>query len=320
MRTGRAGMPSFGFGAKLGGWRVLIKKNKLYYLLLLPGVVYYLIFHYIPLYGIIVAFKDVTPFDGIEGIFNSEWVGLRHFKDFTNSYYFWNIMRNTVLISFYKLLFGFPAPIIMALLLNEVRGKLFKKTVQTISYLPHFLSMVIVAGLVTILLTTDGGLVNVLLGKLGLEPIFFLGDKQYFRSVLVVSSIWKEVGWGSILYLAAIAGIDPQLYEAARADGAGRFRQIWHITLPGMTFIIVFMFIFSIGGLLNAGFEQIFLLYSPPVYEVADIIDTYVYRRGLMEMQYSFATAVGLFKSVIALVLILGTNYLAKRLKQEGIW
>ncbi|RAV18891.1 sugar ABC transporter permease [Paenibacillus contaminans] len=313
-------MPSFGFGAKLGGWRVLIKKNKLYYLLLLPGVVYYLIFHYIPLYGIIVAFKDVTPFDGIEGIFNSEWVGLRHFKDFTNSYYFWNIMRNTVLISFYKLLFGFPAPIIMALLLNEVRGKLFKKTVQTISYLPHFLSMVIVAGLVTILLTTDGGLVNVLLGKLGLEPIFFLGDKQYFRSVLVVSSIWKEVGWGSILYLAAIAGIDPQLYEAARADGAGRFRQIWHITLPGMTFIIVFMFIFSIGGLLNAGFEQIFLLYSPPVYEVADIIDTYVYRRGLMEMQYSFATAVGLFKSVIALVLILGTNYLAKRLKQEGIW
>jgi len=320
MRTGRAGMPPFGFGAKLGGWRVLIKKNKLYYLLLLPGVVYYLIFHYIPLYGIIVAFKDVTPFDGIEGIFNSEWVGLRHFKDFTNSYYFWNIMRNTVLISFYKLLFGFPAPIILALLLNEVRGKLFKKTVQTISYLPHFLSMVIVAGLVTILLTTDGGLVNILLGKLGLEPIFFLGDKQYFRSVLVVSSIWKEIGWGSIIYLAAIAGIDPQLYEAARADGAGRLRQIWHITLPGMTFIIVFMFIFSIGGLLNAGFEQIFLLYSPPVYEVADIIDTYVYRRGLMEMQYSFAAAVGLFKSVIALALILGTNYLAKKLKQEGIW
>ncbi|RAV20893.1 sugar ABC transporter permease [Paenibacillus contaminans] len=307
-------------GSKRNVRLTLLKKNKLFYWLLLPGTIYFLIFHYIPLYGVVIAFKDVTPFDGFEGIFTSEWVGLKHFENFVNSYYFWNIMRNTVLISLYRLLFGFPAPIILALLINEVRIEAFKRIVQTISYLPHFLSMVIVAGLVTTLLTTDGGIVNVFLQKLGFDSIFFLGDKSYFRSVLVVSGIWKEVGWGTIIYLAAIAGIDPQLYEAAVVDGAGRFKQMWHITLPGIMFIVVIMFIFAVGGLLNAGFEQILLLYSPTVYDVGDIIDTFVYRRGLLEMQYSFAAAVGLFKSVIALVLIIGTNYIAKKLGHDGIW
>jgi len=297
-----------------------MRKHRLYYYLLLPGIAFFLLFHYVPLYGIIIAFKNVTPFDGIRGIFASEWVGLKHFRNFVDSYYFWNIMENTVLISTYRLLFGFPAPIVLALLMNEVGSAVFKRAVQTISYLPHFISMVVVAGLLTTLLTTDGGIVNVALQKLGLEPVYFLGDQNYFRSVLVTSGIWKEVGWGTIIYLAAITGIDPQLYEAARVDGAGRLRQMFHITLPGMMFIIVLMFIFAVGGLLNAGFEQIFLLYSPPVYEVSDIIDTYVYRRGLEGNQYSFAAAVGLFKSVIALVLLLGANFLARKLGQQGIW
>ncbi|MBO9606753.1 MAG: sugar ABC transporter permease [Paenibacillaceae bacterium] len=272
------------------------------------------------MYGVVIAFKDVSPFDGFTGIVTGEWVGLKHFRNFVQAYYFWDILKNTVLISLYRLVFGFPAPILLALLLNEVRKSLFKRFVQTVSYLPHFISMVVVAGLLTTLLTTDGGIVNVALQKLGLTPVFFLGDARFFRSVLVVSGIWKEVGWGTIIYLAAIAGIDPQLYEAAVMDGAGRLRQMWHITLPGILFIIVILFILSIGGILEAGFEQIYLLYSPPVYRVADIIDTYVYRKGLIELQYSFAAAVGLFKSAIALVLMLGANYGAKKFEQDGIW
>lgn len=272
------------------------------------------------MYGILIAFKDISPFQGLEGMMSADWVGLKHFNNFINSYYFWNIIGNTLIISVYKLLFGFPAPIILALLLNEVRLKFFKKTVQTISYMPHFISMVVLAGLVSVMLTTDGGFVNGLLQRLGFEPIMFLGDNRFFRSVLVISSIWKEVGWSSIIYIAAIAGVDPQLYEAAKVDGAGRFRQMWSITLPSISFIVVILFILNIGHILDAGFEQIFLLYSPPVYEVADIIDTYVYRKGLLDLQYSFAAAVGLFKAVIALILVAGANYVAKKLGHEGIW
>ncbi|MBP1995152.1 ABC transporter permease [Paenibacillus eucommiae] len=298
----------------------LMKKNKLYYALIAPGIIYFLIFHYTPMYGLIIAFKDIAPFDGVEGIFTAEWVGLKHFKSFIDSYYFWNITGNTLLISFYRLIFGFPAPILLALLLNEIGSIVFKRTIQTISYLPHFLSMVVVAGLASTLLTTDGGFINGMLLKLGMESVPFLSSTDYFRPMLVISGIWKEVGWGMIIYLAAIAGIDPQQYEAARMDGAGKLRQVWHITLPGMRHIIVIMFILSIGGIMDAGFEQIFLLYSPPVYEVSDIIDTYVYRKGLVEVQYSFAAAVGLFKSVIAFALILSANYVAKKFDQEGIW
>ena len=297
-----------------------IKQQRLYYLLVIPGLLYFLIFHYVPMYGLTIAFKNVSPFDGLRGILSAEWVGLRHFENFVNSYYFWNILRNTLLISLYRLLFGFPLPIILAILFNEVRNVIFKRTVQTISYLPHFISMVVLCGLVTTLLSTDGGFVNGLLVKLGFEPIMFLSDTRYFRSVIVASGIWKEVGWNSIIYLAAIAGIDPQLYEAATVDGANKFQQIRHITLPGITFIAVIMLILNIGHIMDAGFEQIFLLYSPAVYEVADIIDTYVYRKGLVEVQYSYAAAVGMFKSVIALILVLGSNYIAKKFGQEGIW
>lgn len=297
-----------------------IKQYKLYYVLILPGLLYFLLFHYIPMFGIIIAFKDVSPFEGVAGIFTSDWVGLQNFERFFNSYYFWNVLGNTLIISFYKLLFGFPAPIILALLLNEVRHALFKKSIQTISYLPHFISMVVLAGLVTTMFSVEGGLINSVIAFFGGEPIQFLGDAQYFRSVLVISDVWKTVGWGSILYLAAMSGIDPQLYEAARMDGASRWRQTWHITIPGIRFVIVLLLILNIGQFLEAGFEQVLLLYSPSVYEVADIIDTYVYREGLISMQYSYATAVGMFKNLIGMILILGANHVAKKLNQPGIW
>lgn len=298
----------------------LLRKNKLYYGLIVPGVLYFLLFHYTPMYGLIIAFKDIAPFDGLREMLTADWVGLKHFRSFFDSFYFRDIVGNTLLISFYRLAFGFPAPIVLALLINEVGRLAFKRIVQSVSYLPHFLSMVVVAGLTTTLLTTDGGIVNEIVKLFGHEPISFLTDQRFFRSVLVVSGIWKEAGWGMIIYLAAIAGIDPQQYEAARIDGAGRWRQVWHITLPGMRHIIVILFILQIGGVMDAGFEQVFLLYSPPVYDVADIIDTYVYRKGLVEVQYSFGAAVGLFKSLIAIVLITGTNWLAKKFGQEGIW
>ncbi|WP_248924588.1 ABC transporter permease [Paenibacillus hamazuiensis] len=297
-----------------------VKINRFYYYLIIPGMLYFLIFDYIPMFGVIIAFKDISPFEGVQAIFSGEWVGFKHFVRFWNSYYFWNVMSNTLIISLYKLLFGFPASIVLALLLNELRFVVFKRIVQTISYLPHFISTVVVAGLAMMILSTDGGLVNAILVFFGKEPVHFLGSPEYFRSILVISHVWQTIGWGSILYLAAMSGIDPGLYEAARMDGAGRFRQMWHITLPGITHVVVILLIFQIGGLLNAGFEKVLLLYSPSVYEVADIIDTYVYREGLLRLNYSFATAVGLFKNVLAMFLILGANYLAKKMNQTGIW
>jgi len=296
------------------------KKFKLYYLLILPGFIYFLIFKYIPLFGVIVAFKDISPFQGIKDILTGPWVGLKHFRTFFESYYFWQILGNTLLISLYKFIFSFPAPIILALLMNEISNVKYKKVVQTVSYLPHFISLVVVAGLLTNILSTRGGLLNVIIGLFGAEPIFFLGESQYFRGVLVVSDIWKTVGWGTIIYLAAITGIDPGLYESAKIDGAGRFKQTLHITLPGIASIISIMAIMRMGTILDAGFQQVLTLYSPAVYDVADIIDTYVYRSGIEKMQYSFSTAVGLFKSVIALILVLLSNILAKKMGQEGIW
>jgi putative aldouronate transport system permease protein len=304
----------------LAGLLKAINKNKFYYLLALPGLLYFLIFHYLPMLGIIVAFKDITPFSGLDGILHEPFVGLIHFKHWIQSYYFVNVMGNTLIISGLKLLVGFPAPIILALLINEVRTTWFKRGVQTISYMPHFLSVVVVSGLVMNLLSSQGGLVNQAVVALGGKSHAYLTDPAYFRSILVSSHVWQHVGWGTILYLAAMSGIDPQLYEAAMIDGANKWQQIRHITLPGIAFVIVILFIFAVGGLLNAGFEQILLLYSPSVYSVSDIIDTYVYRSGLLGMQYSFATAVGVFKSILAMILLLGANWFARRLGQTGIW
>lgn len=302
--------------------RVLMtwKKHQFFYLLMVPGMVYFLIFHYIPMAGVAIAFKDVTPFDGLQGIIHGDWVGFAQFKRFFASYYFWNVLGNTVIISFYKLFFGFPAPILFALLLNEVTSKWFKRSVQTISYLPHFISMVVVAGLLTNLLSTNNGILNAIMLAIGKQPISFLSDPAYFRTILVMSDIWQSIGWGSILYLAAMTGIDPQLYEAAKMDGANRLRQVWHITLPGISFVISILLILNVGRFLEAGFEQIFLLYSPAVYQVADIVDTYVYREGLLQMQYSFAAAIGMFKNIVGMTLILVSNYIVKKMDQPGLW
>lgn len=297
-------------------WREY-RKSKYLFLMLVPALIWYAVFHYGPLYGILLAFKDFSP---MKGIWASPWVGWDHFKFlFFQSPDFMRIFRNTVIISLYHLVFGFPAPVILALLLNEIRFGLFKKIAQSISYIPHFFSWVVLAGIVTVMLSPSQGPVNYILQLIGLEPIYFLADSSYFRSTLVITGIWKEIGWGTIIYLAALAGVDPSLYEAAKMDGANRFRQIWNITLPSILPVITIMFILQLGGILNAGFDQIFNLYNPAVYDVADIIDTYVYRAGILGAQFGLTTAVGLFKNIIGITLVLMTNYIVKKLGQEGV-
>lgn len=295
-----------------------IWKDKPIYLILLPGIIYFVVFHYIPMYGAMIAFKD---FKAALGIFGSKWVGLKNFIDFFNHPSFGLVLKNTLIISFYKIICGFPAPIILALLLNEVKQEAYKRTIQTISYLPHFLSWVVIGGLAAKMFSPSTGVINMLIKSLGFEPIYFMAEPAYFRTILVLSDIWKEIGWGSIIYLAALAGVDPQLYEAAIVDGASKWRQLWSITIPSIAPTIVIMFILRVGGVMNAGFEQIFMMYSPNVYAVSDIIDTFVYRIGLESAKYSLATAIGLFKSVIGFLLILITNRLSKLIDENnGLW
>jgi len=297
-----------------------IRKYKFLYLLIAPGLLYFIVFHYIPMFGVVIAFQDFHPFGGVKRMLvEPKWVGLKHFQSFFSSYYFGRLLTNTFLISGYKLLFGFPAPIVFALMLNEVMRIKFKKIVQTISYLPHFLSMVIISGMVISLLSLSGP-INAIVAAFGGSPIGFLGETAYFRSILVISDIWASVGWGSIVYLAALAGIDPALYESAKIDGANRFRQMLSISLPGIASIISILFVLSIGGILSAGFEQVLLLYSPSVYSVGDIIDTYVYREGLINNNVSYAAAIGMFKNVVGLMFLLVANVIVKKLGKEGIW
>ncbi|MBO9605276.1 MAG: sugar ABC transporter permease [Paenibacillaceae bacterium] len=293
-------------------------KNKYLLLMLLPVVVWYLIFSYGPLWGIQLAFKDFRIMDGIGG---SPWAGFKHFHYmFTASPDFPTIMRNTVLISLYHIVFGFPAPVVLALLLNELRSRIFTRIAQTITYMPYFFSWVIISSLAITVLSPSTGVVNMVVKWLGYEPIYFLASPDYFRSILVGTAIWKDVGYGAIVYLAALASIDPVLYEAAKVDGVGKWRQLWSITLPSILPVIVIMFLFRLMGILDAGFDQILNMYNPAVYNVSDIIDTYVYRVGLTQMQFSFTTAVGLFKNVVALVFVLAANWLIKRSGQEGLF
>lgn len=293
------------------------KKNRYLFLLLAPVLIWYAVFAYGPMYGIQLAFKDYFIKDGIWG---SPWVGFKHFHYlFSSSPDFWRIMKNTLVISFYHIVFGFPAPIILALLLNELRFSFFKRIAQTISYLPHFLSWIVIGGILITLLSPSTGVVNYLLQMLGLDSLYFLGTEQYFRFTLVTSAIWKEIGWGTIIYLAALSGVDSQLYEAAVLDGANRWKQTLHITIPSILPVISILLILRVGGVLDAGFDQILTLYSPAVYGVADVLDTYVYRVGLQNFQFSLTTAVGLFKNIIALALVLSTNYIVKKMGQEGI-
>jgi len=294
-----------------------IKRDKYLYLLLLPGIICLFIFRYIPMYGVVIAFKEYNIFAGIA---NSPWVGFLQFERLFRNPEFSRILRNTILISAYKLLWGFPAPIILALLLNELKNQRFKKFTQTVLYLPHFISWVIFAGIIVAFLNPTTGVINDIISYFGGRKIDFLANKRMFRSILVITDLYKGVGWGTIVYLAAISNIDPTLYEAAIVDGANRFRQMWHITLPSIRSVVVILLILSLGNILNAGFEQIFLLYNPLVYEVADIIDTFVYRRGLVESNYSLGAAAGLFKNVVALILIWSANHIVKSFGEDGLW
>jgi putative aldouronate transport system permease protein len=294
-----------------------VYRHRWLYIMMLPSLAYYAIYKYAPMAGLVIAFQDYNLMDGLR---NSPWVGLKHFRDVFSNQQFFILLRNTLLISFYKIGFGALPDLLLALLLNEVRIRWYKRAVQTAVYFPYFLSWVIVYGMMLMFLSPGTGLVNYFLKDWGFEPISFLTSNDWFRSILVSSEIWKDVGIGSVIYMAAMAGIDPQQYEAAIMDGAGRWKRMWHITLPGIRNVFVLLLILKMGSILDAGFGQIYVLYNSLVYETADIIDTWVFRRGLEQMQYGYAAAVGMFKSVVGLIMILGANQLAKRFGGNGIW
>lgn len=286
------------------------------YLMALPVVAYYIVFRYLPMFGIVIAFQE---FRITRGFFGSQWVGLAQFTKFFESEYAFTTIRNTLSISFYSLIFGFPAPILLALMLNEVKRLRFKKAVQTISYMPHFISLVVICALVREFLAVRG-LFNTVRAQLGLPSVLFLSEPGYFYPIYIVSGIWQHLGWDSIIYLAALSGIDQELYEAATVDGAGRFRRMWHVTLPGIAPTIAILLILRVGSIMSVGFEKIILLYSPAIYESADVISTYVYRRGLIDGKYSFAAAVDLMNAVVNFILLLAADRIAKRLGQGGLF
>lgn len=301
-----------------------VKKRKSYmqqniwlYIFLIPGLVYFIVFNYVPLYGIVIAFQDFNPIAGIAG---SKFVGLENFRLLFQSDNFKSIFRNSIWISVLRLLWGFPIPIFIAIILNEIQMKKFCKFSQTVLYMPHFISWVVLAGIIVNLLSPANGGVNKFLELLGHEPIAFLQSEKYFRSVLVISDIWKEAGWGAIVYIAAISGIDVEMFEAAKMDGATVMQKIRYITLPSIVPTITVLFILRLGSLLRNGFEQIFMLYNPLVFKVADVFETYTYRIGLKQGQFGFATAVGLFQSVVGFALVITTNKLSKKYGEGGIW
>ncbi len=287
------------------------------YLMLLPFVLFYALFVYKPMGGIVVAFQDYSLFKGISG---SDWVGFKHFESFLSSPYFLRTLKNTIVLNLYTLIICFPAPILFALLLNEIRGKHLKKTVQTLSYLPHFISSVVIVGIVINLLAPSYGVITHFFELITGERIQFLTDPKYFRTIYVIMQVWVGVGYGSIVYLSAITGIDAELYEAAMIDGANKFRQIWHITLPGILSTVMTMLIIRIGNMLGDATDTVLLLQQPATYEVSDVIGTYVYREGLINANYSYSTAVSIFNSVIGLILVYGANITSKKLTSTGIW
>lgn len=288
------------------------------YLLFLPVLVYYLLFSYAPMAGLVIAFKN---YNFMDGIFHSKWVGLDHFSRFLHNGDFWVVFKNTLLLALFRLSFAFPAPILFAVLLNEMRFSKGKRIIQTISYLPHFLSWVVVYAICYNFLS-DSGLVNSILVRFGVEKIAFLGEPSYFRAIFVGSSVWKELGWSAIIYLAALTRIDTDLYEASAIDGANRLRRIWHVTLPGIRTIVSIMLLMALGEILSVSFEQVTIMINPMVSSVAEVIDYYVYRVGLLGANnFSYATAVGLFRSIIALAVVIAANVLAKKIDEDGgIW
>lgn len=291
-------------------------RNRSLYVLVLPVIAFYILFNYKPIYGAIIAFQDYVPRLGISG---SEWVGLANFKRFFSDIYFGRLMRNTLLLSVYDILFGFPAPIILALLLNEIHNKFFKNVTQTITYLPHFISMIVVCGMLTDF-SLSTGLFNDIIEFFGGERHPLLQDPKLYRTIYIASGIWQQVGWGTIIYLSALAGVDSQLYEAAEIDGATKWKQTLHVTLPGIAPTIITMFILKIGKLMSMGYEKTILLYNPSTFETADIISSYVYRIGLLEQDWSYSTAIGLFNSVINFVLLILANKLSKKFSETSLW
>ncbi|WP_432256976.1 ABC transporter permease [Limimaricola sp. AA108-03] len=287
------------------------------YVLLLPTIIWFLLFLYKPMYGLQIAFKDYSIFRGIDG---SPWIGFEHFRTLFENDQFLRAIRNTVIISFFTLLFGFPAPIILALMFNEILNQTYKRTAQTIVYLPHFISTVIIAGIVITAFSPSAGIVNTILEWLGMEPIYFLTKPEWFRPIFVGSGIWQEAGFQSIVYLAAIAGVNPSLYESAVVDGASRWQMMWKVTLPSILPTIIIMLIIRIGNLLEVGFELIILLYQPATYETADVINTFIYRQGLQQGQYDLAAAAGLFNAVVAFILVMTANTISKRVSRTSLW
>lgn len=291
-------------------------KNKYLYILSLPIIIYFIMFKYVPMFGLTIAFKD---YNIVKGIFASEWVGLKYFKEFFTGIYFTRTLFNTLIISAMNIVIGFPVPIIFALMLNEISGSKFKRAVQTASYLPHFISMVVICGMISDFFTTDG-LISVLISKFGGENMNYIGEKEYFRAILVGTDVWQGFGWGSIIYLSALSGIDEQLYEAAAIDGAGKWKQLLHVTLPGIANTIIIMLILRLGQVLAVGYEKIILLYSPQTYEVADVISSYTYRMGILNGKYSYSSAVGLFQSVINLIFLVTTNKISRKLTETSLF
>ncbi len=287
------------------------------YLMILPTIIWFIVWKYFPMYGILVAFKDYSVFKGVWG---SEWVGMENFKEFFSSPYAWRVIRNTLLINIYSLLTVFPATIVLALLLNELRSKIFKSGVSTMLYLPHFISTVVVAGIVITFLSPSSGIINILIEKLGGNKTYFLTKPEYFRTIFILMQAWQGLGFGTILYTSALCGIDDSLYEAAQLDGAGKLRQIWHITLPGIAPTISIKLILALGGLLSVGADSILLLYQPITYETADVIGTFVYRASIENNNYSLGTAVGLFNGIIGCILVVASNRLSRKISNSSIW
>lgn len=293
-----------------------IKRRKTLYIMSIPVLAYYMIFHYLPMYGLVIAFQDFVP---ARGFFGNEWVGTKYFIDFFTDRYFERVVRNTLMINIYQLIFGFPIPILFALLLNEISQIWFKKITQTITYMPHFISSVVVCG-ICLDFCRSTGVIPTTLSIFGVKPINLLSRPEYFRGIFVTLNIWQQFGWGSIIFLAALSGIDLNLYEAAVIDGANRFKQTLYITIPGILPTIVILLILRIGRLMSLGWEMIILLYSPLTYETADVISTYAYRRGLIQFDYSYGAAVGLFNSVINFILLMTANKISRKINETSLW
>ncbi|MCH4887617.1 sugar ABC transporter permease [Acidaminobacter sp. JC074] len=301
----------------LGAVGLELKRNYQLYLMVLPAVLLIFIFRYIPMYGVQIAFKDFVPTKGITG---SEWVGFKHFIRFFESYNFWDILKNTLGLSLYQLIVGFPFPIILALILNQIKHNPFKKMVQTVTYIPHFVSVVVVIGMLTLFTSPDKGIIAHLFTMFGMEPINFMGEAKWFKSLYVFSGIWQSAGWGSIIYLAALAGVDPSLYEAASIDGASKWQKILYIDIPSIVPTAIILLLLNTGKLMSIGFEKVYLMQNPLNQSTSEIISTYVYKMGLLNSQYSYSAAIGLFNTMINFVLLITLNRIAKKANQTSLW